>query len=124
MDNLENWQILIVEDEYDSIQMLSKVLKHYGASVAIAHNGYECLDMLEREMPKIILMDLALPQMDGWEALAKIRDNPAMARIPIVAMTSYHSVNLEEDALKAGFNAYLAKPLNLNTLIEQLQTIS
>jgi two-component system chemotaxis sensor kinase CheA len=62
-----DWQILVVEDEFDSIQMVSKILQHYGAEVHIAHNGFECLDILETLQPTLVIMDLALPEMDGWE---------------------------------------------------------
>jgi len=117
------WCILVVEDEYDSIQMVSKILRHHGVEVHIAHNGFECLEMLESLAPDLIIMDLALPEMDGWETLAKIRGNPSTETLPVVAITAYHSVNVAEDAKKAGFNAYFPKPLNTKGIIQQLGEI-
>lgn len=117
------WRVLVVEDEYDSIQMVSKILRHHGAEVHIARTGLECLKMLETLNPSIVIMDLALPEMDGWETLAKIRANPTTRELPVVAITAYHSVSVEEDAREAGFNAYFPKPLNTNRIIQQLGEI-
>lgn len=117
------WCILVVEDEYDSIQMVSKILRHHGVEVHIARNGYECLEKLELLVPDLIIMDLALPGMDGWETLAKIRTNPLTESLPVVAITAYHSVSVEEDAKEAGFNAYFPKPLSTKGIIQQLGEI-
>lgn len=113
----------MVEDEYDSIQMISKILRHHGVHVQVAHNGHECLKLLETFTPTLIIMDLALPEMDGWETLAEIRGHAGTATIPVVAITAYHSVNVEEDAQAAGFDAYLPKPLDTSTLMHQLAEI-
>ena len=123
MTNAENWQILVVEDEFDSIQMVSKILRHHGAEVHIARNGHECIQMLEKISPTCIIMDLALPEMDGWETLAKIRENDKTAHLPVVAITAYHSVNVEEDAHDAGFDAYFPKPLETNILVDHLAKV-
>lgn len=118
--NVKEWRVLVVEDEFDSIQMVSKILRHHGAEVHIAHNGRECLKVLEELQPTFIIMDLALPEMDGWETLEKIRANPKTAQIPVAAITAYHSVNVAEDAHEAGFNAYFPKPLDTGSIIESL----
>lgn len=120
MANASNWRILVVEDEFDSIQMVSKILSHSGAEVHVAHNGHECIQMLETFIPTFIIMDLALPEMDGWETLEKIRENKHTAHIPVAAITAYHSVNVEEDAHDAGFNAYFPKPLDTNNIVRYL----
>lgn len=117
---VKEWRVLVVEDEFDSIQMVSKILRHHGAEVFIAHNGKECLQQLESLHPTLIIMDLALPEMDGWETLEKIRANPKTAKLPVVAITAYHSVNVAEDAHEAGFNAYFPKPLDTGRIIESL----
>jgi two-component system cell cycle response regulator DivK len=120
MPSAETWQVLLVEDEFDSIQMLSKILTHYGAVVHVAHNGHECLQSLETLHPTIIIMDLAMPVMDGWETLEKIRSNPETADIPVAAVTAYHSVSVAEDAYEAGFDGYFPKPVDTGTIIERL----
>lgn len=117
------WHILVVEDEYDSIQMVSKILKHHGIEVEIAHNGVECLAVLNERLPTLIIMDLALPIMDGWETLKHIRTNPLTQHLPVVAITAFHSVNLQEDAHGAGFDDYLPKPLATQGLVSHLNRI-
>lgn len=120
MSKAENWHILVVEDEFDSIQMVSKILRHHGAEIHVARNGHECLKQLQHTIPTCIIMDLALPEMDGWETLEKIRAIPSIANLPVVAITAYHSVNVEEDAHDAGFDAYFSKPLDINSIVDQL----
>jgi CheY-like chemotaxis protein len=117
------WCVLVVEDEYDSIQMVSKILRHHGVDVHIANNGHECLAKLEEIEPTLVIMDLALPEMDGWETLVQMRSNIKTAHIPVAAITAYHSVSVAEDAVKAGFNAYFPKPLDTNAIIEKLSEI-
>jgi two-component system, cell cycle response regulator DivK len=118
-----NWNVLIVEDEYDSIQVMTRVLTYHGATVYVARNGRECLRILKDFTPSIILMDLDMPIMDGWEALAHIRANPATKDLPVVAITAYHSANVAEDAAHAGFNGYFAKPVSIRSIIPRLEQI-
>jgi two-component system cell cycle response regulator DivK len=118
-----NWRVMVVEDEFDSVQVVSRVLQHHGVEVHVARNGYEALKLLGEILPTLILMDLALPEMDGWETLARIRANPQTAQIPVVAITAYHSVNVAEDALHAGFDAYFPKPLDTTSLMQRLADV-
>lgn len=117
------WRVLVVEDEFDSIQMMSKILRHHGAKVHVARTGHECIEMLESFEPTLIIMDLALPEMDGWETLVKMRANPDTAHIPVAAITAYHSVNVEEDAQQAGFDAYFPKPLDTGSIMQKLSEL-
>lgn len=117
------WTVLVVEDEYDSIQMVSKILTHHGISVQVAHNGRECLEQLENVEPTAVIMDLAMPEMDGWETLVEMRANPATAHIPVIAITAYHSPDVKEDAVRAGFDAYFPKPLNPVSFVNDLAAI-
>ncbi len=77
--DVRSWRVLVVEDEFDSIQMVSKILRHHGAEVFIARNGIECLKVLATMTPTLVIMDLALPEMDGWETLHQMRLNPDTA---------------------------------------------
>ena len=121
--SLNNWRVLIVEDEYDSQQMVSKILSHHGVDIYLAGNGNECLDMIEDIEPTIVVTDLAMPDMDGWEMLMAVRSNPTTAHIPVVAMTAFHSANVAEDAIHAGFNAYFPKPVDPNSFVDSLAEI-
>jgi CheY-like chemotaxis protein len=119
----KSWKVFIVEDEYDSIQMVSKILSHSGAQVFVAHNGRECLEQVTEIDPTVIIMDLAMPEMDGWETLSELRANPSTAHIPVVAMTAYHSESVAADAERFGFNAYFPKPLSATHFVNNLSSI-
>ena len=113
-------QVIVVEDEFDSMQMISAILRFHGIDVLVAHNGKECLGLLNNSHPTMVLTDLAMPEMDGWETLKAIRANPETQMIPVVAMTAYHSVDVAQDALNAGFNAFFTKPIRPKSFIESL----
>ena len=115
--NAFNAPVLVVEDEYDSQQMVSKILQHQGLEVFVAHNGTECLEIVGRVRPFLVITDLSMPDMDGWETLEALRTNPQTAHIPVIAMTAYHSVAVAADAQRAGFDAYFSKPLDLPSFI-------
>jgi CheY-like chemotaxis protein len=114
------WRVLIVDDDYDSVRMVSKILTFHGAEVHVAHNGEECLEMLGVVNPSLIVTDLAMPDMDGWQTLIAVRSRSQTAHIPVVAITSYDSVLVAEKVMDAGFDAYFAKPLNPRTFVENL----
>jgi CheY-like chemotaxis protein len=116
----ETWQVLVVEDEFDSAQMVWKILNFHGIHVHVAHNGSECLEMLNHIKPTLIVTDLAMPGMDGWEMLAAIRSNPETKHIPVVAVTAYDSVDVAREAKGAGFDAYFSKPVNPKSFVENL----
>jgi len=100
--------------------MVSKILTYHGIEVRIAHDGGECLALLETFEPTLIVTDLAMPVMDGWQTLDAIRSNPQTAHIPVVAITAYYSVDVAEEALHAGFDAYYAKPLDPRSFVQDL----
>lgn len=118
--DLQDWTIIIVEDTYDDIQLASAILTYHGATVKIAKNGQECLQMLNEFEPKLIITDLAMPEMDGWEMLRHIRAADLTRHIPVVAVTAYDSFDVAHDADNAGFDAYYAKPLSPRTLVQDL----
>lgn len=120
---MTTWQVLVVEDEFDSVQVVSKILTFHGLEVHIAHNGIECMAQLEELVPALVLTDLAMPEMDGWRTLAAIRANPRTQHIPVAAMTAYHSVDVAEQAVVAGFDAYFSKPVNARTLVKDLMEL-
>ncbi len=117
------WRVLVVEDEYDSITMVSKILSHHGIQVQVAENGYECLEVVVQFDPIIVVMDLAMPEMNGWETLVQLRSNPDTAHIPVVAITAFDSVDVAEDAYKAGFDGYFPKPVSPKNFVEELAAI-
>jgi CheY-like chemotaxis protein len=121
--NLQDWKVIVVEDTYDDQQLISRMLQHYGVSVFIAKNGNECLELLEEIEPTLIVTDLAMPSKDGWQTLVAIRSDIAKAHIPVIAMTAYHSADVAQDAMKAGFDGYFPKPVNPQTFVSRLAEI-
>lgn len=119
----KDWRILLVEDDYDSVRMVSKILSFHGVEVHVARNGEEGLAMLNTVTPVLIVTDLAMPDMDGWELLSALRSQPQTAHIPVVAITTYDSAQVAEKATDAGFDAYFSKPVNPRTFVQELEKL-
>ena len=120
---MKNWKVIVVEDTYDDMQLAIIILEHNGIEVHVAHDGRECLQLLQSVQPTLIVTDLSMPEMDGWQMLNAIRANPTTAQIPVVAVSAYFSSDLEMDARNAGFNACFAKPVSPRDFVSQLDTI-
>jgi two-component system cell cycle response regulator DivK len=116
-------KILLVEDNEMNRDMLSRRLKRKGHEVAIAVDGQAGVDMASSENPDIILMDLSLPVMDGWEATRRIKADGATSGIPVIALTAHAMQGDEEKALEAGCDDYDTKPVNFKRLLEKIQTL-
>jgi CheY-like chemotaxis protein len=117
-----NWHVLVVEDTEDDIQVISQLLEHHDFQISVAHNGVECLQMLESFQPDLVIMDLTMPQMDGWSTLVAMRCNPSTAHIPVVATTAYHSPEIAHQAIEDGFDAYFPKPVTA-TFIQEITSV-
>ena len=102
----------MVEDQADNRQILRDLLGNAGYELIEAENGEQALAALTKQRPDLILMDIQLPIMDGYEATRRIRANPDMTTIPIIAVTSYALAGDEAKALAAGCNAYVTKPFS------------
>lgn len=118
-----NWNVIVVEDTYDDVELASTILAYHGVNVAIAHNGRECLDLLETMHPTFVVTDLSMPEMDGWQMLSEIRSVYDKVALPVIATTAYDSVEVSQEALKAGFNAYYAKPLSPRHFVDSLKEL-
>lgn len=103
-------KVLVVEDDTDNRRIVTKVLSIDGYEVIEATDGVEALDKVRIEHPDLILMDLALPHLDGWEATRRLKKDPATRAIPIVALTAVAMRGDEEQARAAGCDDYLSKP--------------
>jgi CheY-like chemotaxis protein len=120
MIDLSSWHVLVVEDEADAQEVVCMVLQGHGAQVSTAFTGEEALEMLNARPPTVAVIDLALPNMDGWELLKAMRADPDLVNVPAVAMTAYHSTNVAKEAIAAGFAAYFPKPINSHTFAKDL----
>jgi two-component system cell cycle response regulator DivK len=103
-------KILVVEDDTDNRRIVAKVLSVEGYQVVEAVDGIEALARAHAELPDLILMDLALPNMDGWEATRRLKSDPATRNIPVVALTAVAMRGDEEQARAAGCDDYISKP--------------
>lgn len=113
-------RILLVEDNEMNRDMLSRRLLRNGHEVSIAVDGQQAIDMARAEQPEIVLMDLSLPVIDGWEATRQLRASPDTAGLRIIALTSHAMSGDKERALAAGCDDYDTKPLDLARLLGKI----
>jgi len=114
-------KILLVEDNEMNWDMLSRRLRRKGYEVAIATDGRQGVDMALSEAPDLILMDMSLPVLDGWEATRQIKMAPEMQAVPIIALTSHAMKGDREQALAAGCDDYDIKPIEFPRLLGKIQ---
>jgi len=113
-------RILIVEDNEMNRDMLSRRLSRKGFEVVLAEDGARGVDMATSESPDLILMDMSLPVIDGWEATQKIKSNESTSNIPIIALTAHAMESDREKALAAGCDDYDTKPVELPRLLDKI----
>ena len=116
-------KILLVEDNEMNRDMLTRRLERKGYEVVIAVDGQAGIDMASSTNPDIILMDLSLPVIDGWEATRKIKVDPATQSIPVIALTAHAMAGDEQKALQAGCDDYDTKPIELPRLLGKIETL-
>ena len=117
MTNSENEvSVLLVEDTEDNRMMMRRLLELSGYRVSEAVNGVEAVKAAERETPNIILMDLSLPLVDGLAATRRIRQLPDLAEVPIIAVSAHDTADFHAEALAAGCDAYITKPIDYTEL--------
>jgi two-component system cell cycle response regulator DivK len=115
--------VLVVDDFDDNRAMYAVYLTYSGYEVIEAADGVEAVDMATRRLPDIIVMDLSLPLMDGWEATRRLKGDPRTQHIPIVALTGHALAPHSRDAERAGCDAFLAKPCLPEMLVEKVQEL-
>jgi two-component system, cell cycle response regulator DivK len=116
-------KILLVEDNEMNRDMLSRRLERRGYRVAIALDGEQGVAMAGSEAPDLVLMDMSLPVLDGWEAARRLKAVPETRAIPIIALTSHAMVGDREKAIEAGCDDYDTKPVEFQRLLEKIETI-
>ncbi len=117
MSKIENpVRVLLVEDTEDNRMMMRRLLELSGYEVSEAINGVEAVRAAENETPNVILMDLSLPVVDGLSATRRIRQLPDLARGPIIAVSAHDTADFHAEALAAGCDAYITKPIDYSEL--------
>jgi two-component system, cell cycle response regulator DivK len=115
--------VLIVEDNEDNRIVYCTMLRHFGFAVDEAENGAEGILKARSILPDVILMDIAIPLVDGWEAVRRLKKDPATSHIPIVALTAHAMPADRERAIQVGCDGYLAKPCEPRAVVEEVKRI-
>jgi CheY-like chemotaxis protein len=115
--------ILYVEDNDDNIYMLRNRLTRQGFDVLVARDGASGIDMARSEQPDLVLMDLGLPVLDGWEAARRLKADPATCRIPVIALSAHAMAGDRVQALEAGCDEYDVKPVEWPRLLTKIRAL-
>ena len=116
-------RILLVEDNEMNRDMLARRLERRGYQVVVALDGAQGLQLAQAEAPDLILMDMSLPVLDGWEATRQLKSQPATQAIPIIALTAHAMSGDQEKAIAVGCDDYDTKPIEFSRLMEKIQAL-
>jgi two-component system, cell cycle response regulator DivK len=116
-------KILYVEDNDDNIYMLRGRLTRAGYAVVIARDGLEGVRLATAERPDLVIMDLGLPELDGWEATRRLKTQPETAKIPVIAISAHAMPGDRERALQAGCDDYDTKPVDFPRLLQKIRAL-
>lgn len=116
-------KLLLVEDNEMNRDMLSRRLLRKGFEICIAEDGQKGIDMASSEKPDLILMDMSLPVVNGWDATRQIKAQPELSHIPVIALTAHAMAGDREEALSAGCDDYDTKPVELPRLLEKIERL-
>ncbi|MGH9499924.1 MAG: response regulator [Terriglobales bacterium] len=116
-------KVLIAEDNPVNRELLRELLETRGHSVGEACNGQEALHRIEESLPDILLLDLDMPVLDGFATVRRIRENPVVAALPVLAVTAYAMQGDRERVLSSGFDGYLSKPIQSRLLFEEMDRL-
>lgn len=116
-------RVLLVEDNEANADMLSRRLARHGYEVVLATDGLQAVEQAVAGRPDLILMDISLPKIDGWEATRRIKAETATAAVPIVALTAHAMVADRQKCLDAGCDEFETKPIDLKRLLEKMQAL-
>src|ERR1700730_6080884 len=115
--------VVIAEDNAITRELLRELLEARGYSVVEACNGQEALHMVEQIHPDLLLLDIAMPVLDGFGVVRKIRENPRLATLPVLAVTAYAMQGDQERVVNSGFDGYLSKPISAVALAEEMDRL-
>ena len=115
--------VLLVDDYPDAREMYAEYLEFSGFEIVQAGNGVEAIERAHDSAPDVILMDLSLPIMDGWEATRRLKADPATAQIPVLAVTGHALTGISEEAKNAGCDGFITKPCLPEDLVKEIRTV-
>lgn len=116
-------RILVVDDDPDNRGLIRFILKKAGYEVLEAYNGTKGIEIAHKEVPDMILLDLAMPEMDGWEVARRLKTDPETEQIKIIALTVRTLAEDRRQAIEAGVDGYLTKPISVNSFIDDVDRL-
>ena len=116
-------KLLVVEDNEESREGLSRHLKRQGFEVLTAADGQQAVGVSHRDCPDLVLMDMSLPVLDGWEATRRLKADPTTRSIPVIALTAHAMAGDREKALEAGCDEYETKPVEFARLLDKVRAL-
>ena len=116
-------RLLLVEDNEMNRDMLSRRLKRRGYEVQLAHDGQEGIEAAQRETPDLVVLDMDLPVVDGWEVARRLKADDRTRAVPIIALTAHAMVGDRDKALDAGCDDYDTKPVEFSRLLQKIETL-
>jgi CheY-like chemotaxis protein len=116
-------RILLIDDNEPNRQFLSRRLSRRGYEVILAEDGVAGIEMAKAEKPDLILMDMNMPRLDGWEATRQIKADPSISTVPVIGLTAYAMVGDRERAIDAGCAEYHTKPVEFDKLLAQIEAL-
>ena len=120
----DSFSVLLVDDDPDTQALFEDALGHYGITLHTAYNTASALALLENGIPDVIVLDIFLPDTDGYRLMQTIRDLPQHPACPIVAITGYYASDTMNDLKKRGFDGYMLKPLDPEEIVRYLQNLA
>lgn len=121
--SMNKWHVLLVEDEIDGQEVVAGILDIFGVASDPVGTAEEGLERLDNKDYTAVIVDLHLPKMDGIDFIEVVRDDPRFEYLPCIAVTAYHTTEVKQQALEAGYDAYLPKPLDDTAFIRELERI-
>ena len=118
---MDKGRILIVEDNMDTYELVHFILEKNGFETFLAVNGRDGVTAAQKQKPDLIIMDMAMPEMDGWTATAQIKRDKNLSSIPLLALTAHALPADRQRAMDAGCDEYITKPMDLDDLVETVQ---
>ena len=116
-------KILLVEDNEDNRDMLARRLQRKGYTVVVAVDGLQGVEMAAGEQPDLVLMDMSLPVLDGWEATRRLKAAPGSQSVPVIALTAHAMTGDREKAIAAGCDDYDIKPIEMDRLLAKIEAL-
>jgi CheY-like chemotaxis protein len=124
MYDLSSWNVVIVDDEPDNLEVLSEALLMFDVKIRTALEGQEAVKLIEADHPTLIITDLSMPGIDGYQLLYKIRHMAGMETIPVIALTAHAMAGDKERILSSGFSGYMSKPVRIANLLTDIFQIA